>query len=360
MKGTIIFFMCVCALFAHALPIAWINEIHYENIGTDKNEFVEVVVLNPEDYYLDDLALYLVNGYNGVCYSLDTVQEFELGERVGNYQFYIWYKRGLQNDTEGMHLVFRDTTLDIIAYEGSFTGCSEPSTGLVFPDICVCENNASPDTCSVYRCAGRDSEWMFGVATPGSCNVGQNFNERSSKLILNEFKIKLIDTDPLIIWSCSQEDDICKYKLYKNRHLIYEVEKSFNNDQNTYHYHDHAKFKINNSEYILSQLHLNGNETFLDTLICSLPTHRDIGLGIPFPNPFNPIISLPYTLENTGDIDISVNDLFGKQVYHIHKHIHAKGAYLHQIDMSDFASGEYILQFKKDQKVISHKISLIK
>ena len=32
------------SIFAQPPSAAWINEIHYDNAGTDENEFVEVVV----------------------------------------------------------------------------------------------------------------------------------------------------------------------------------------------------------------------------------------------------------------------------------------------------------------------------
>ena len=73
--------LCLCFLWSvlFALPVAWINEIHYDNAGTDANEFVEVIVKDPETVYLGDLVLYMYNGYDGTIYCLDAIEEFEIG-----------------------------------------------------------------------------------------------------------------------------------------------------------------------------------------------------------------------------------------------------------------------------------------
>ena len=40
----------------------WINELHYDNSGTDADEFIEVVLENPGTYNLADFQIYLYNG----------------------------------------------------------------------------------------------------------------------------------------------------------------------------------------------------------------------------------------------------------------------------------------------------------
>jgi hypothetical protein len=35
----------------------WINEVHYDNTGTDADEFIEVVLENPGSYSLADFAI---------------------------------------------------------------------------------------------------------------------------------------------------------------------------------------------------------------------------------------------------------------------------------------------------------------
>ncbi len=40
---------------------AWINEFHYDNTGTDVNEFVEIVIENAGTYTLSDFRVDLYN-----------------------------------------------------------------------------------------------------------------------------------------------------------------------------------------------------------------------------------------------------------------------------------------------------------
>lgn len=361
MKGTIIFLILVCAVFAYALPVAWINEIHYDNIGADRDEFVEVVVLNPENYYSDDIALYMINGSTGQAYCLNTVRDFELGERIGDYQFYTWYRRGIQNDCEGMHFVFKDTLLDILSYEGSFVGVTKPSTGLVFPDVGVCENSDSPDSCSIYLSGFKGSEWLFGKATPGERNPGQSLLENSSALVLEQYRSKIVGREVLIIWSCSNESNILSYMLYRNGRFIGKIDKKDTPGAHTYSYRDDDSTpRLNDNQYILSSLHLSGDETFLDTLKCSLPIQREIGLGKPFPNPFNPFIEIPFTLSEKEKVEINIFDLAGTCVYSYTCPQHEIGDFTIKVDMKDQSTGTYLIEFKNNDKTEVKKVMLLK
>ena len=38
---------------------AWLNELHYDNSGTDVGEFLEIVIENPGSYSLSDFSVYL-------------------------------------------------------------------------------------------------------------------------------------------------------------------------------------------------------------------------------------------------------------------------------------------------------------
>lgn len=355
MKGTIIFLILVWASFVCALPIAWVNEIHYDNVGTDHDEFVEVVVLNPENHYLDDIALYMINGSNGRAYCLNTVQDFTPGDRVGDYQFYVWYQRGIQNDCEGMHLVFKDSLLDILAYEGSFAGVTAPSTGLIFPDVGVSENPDTPDTCSIYLCGHKGSEWAYGTASPGSPNPGQCLLEVSSNIKLIYFKIKSFDFYNSLIFQTGDDSHVKCYTLYKNNRFIACLNK---NETNNYKYNDKEHNIIDPTVYVLSWTNYSGIETFLDTLEYSLPACRDIGLGIPFPNPFNPVVKIPICGDGTRNIELQIYDLSGKMI--LNKSYIPDGTRNLSIDMSSYPSGNYIVKFTEGEHVITRQIFLQK
>ena len=66
---SIIAIFTVLSTYSGLAQNAWINEIHYDNSGTDVDEFIEVVIQNPENYNLADFLVHLYNGNDGLMYN---------------------------------------------------------------------------------------------------------------------------------------------------------------------------------------------------------------------------------------------------------------------------------------------------
>ena len=67
----------------------WINEFHYDNIGTDVNEFIEVAA--PAGFNINSWQLILYNGFYGTMYEEDALHPlvtFEKGDTVNGLDFY--------------------------------------------------------------------------------------------------------------------------------------------------------------------------------------------------------------------------------------------------------------------------------
>lgn len=160
----------------------WINEIHYDNAGTDSGEFVEIAVPS----WLTDLSalrLTLYNGGDGSTYgSAHLLDSFIMGDTVESVTFYSKEIRGLQNGApDGLALDLSGTVLDFVSYEGSFTAGSGPAAGLTAFDIGVVEGDATPVGAALGLAgAGErpgDFVWStLSVATPGGPNLGQVFS----------------------------------------------------------------------------------------------------------------------------------------------------------------------------------------
>jgi len=335
--------------FPMAIPHAWINEIHYDNEGADINEFVEVVVESPDSCFLCDLALYMYNGYNKMPYCLDTIDEFEIGARIGPFQFYTWYQRGIQNDMEGMILVFKDTLCDIIAYEGCFVGENDPALGIEFPDIGVYETGSGSDSCSIYLSGMPGSEWLYGPATPGEANTDQQISESSTPVLLSDFYAKLFENRILLRWQSESECESSCYKLYRNRLVVGSIESmGTSTTPNNYFYMDEKVLPGINYEYILSNVSYFGIESFLDTLttpkIKAANKLKPFSLGVPHPNPFNPLCIVKLHVNEAMEINMDLLDLSGKKVLSILHRNMLVGEHEILINLKNYASGKYFLQ----------------
>lgn len=84
-----------------------------------------------------------------------------------------------------------------------------------------------------------------------------------------------------------------------------------------------------------------------------------------YPNPFNPTTTIPYTIEETGLVNLSVFDLLGRQVAVLKNEVVAPGSYSANFDASSLSSGSYFyrLEFTSDtsgKKVQTRIMTLVK
>lgn len=160
---------------------AWINELHYDNAGSDVGEFLEVVIENPGSYTLSDFDVYLYNGSNGTTYSNESMDNFTTGTTVGNFTIYTWYPSSIQNGApDGLALVYQGTVISnqFLSYEGALTATDGPANGLTSTDIGVAESSSTPIGESLQLSGSGtsypDFVWNAPAAeTPGNENNGQ-------------------------------------------------------------------------------------------------------------------------------------------------------------------------------------------
>ncbi|MEX1323212.1 MAG: ExeM/NucH family extracellular endonuclease, partial [Synechococcaceae cyanobacterium] len=165
-----------------AMPLSvFINEFHYDNVGSDTGEFIEVA--GPAGQDLTDWSLVLYNGSGGAVY--DTVafsgtipdQGNSCGTLVVNFP-----SNGIQTGSpDGIALIDAGgTVVQFLSYEGSFTAVGGPAGGLTSSDIGVSESSSTPTgfslqltgTGSVYG----DFTWSGpSPSTSGAFNSGQVF-----------------------------------------------------------------------------------------------------------------------------------------------------------------------------------------
>eukprot|EP00897_Mesotaenium_endlicherianum_P003905 jgi/Mesen1/3542/ME000198S02741 len=134
------------------LPLAWINELHYDNKGVDQAEFVEVVVGPKVDPAA--LTVYLYNGSDGKVYKQLPLSNFSRGQQTksGMKVLAALLPQGsLQNGpADGLALVYKDPfssstlqLLQFLSYEGSLRASDGPAKDRESLDIGVEESDDS-------------------------------------------------------------------------------------------------------------------------------------------------------------------------------------------------------------------------
>lgn len=150
MKRLLLLFLSLCmAGWMLQAQNAWINEIHYDNAGTDVDEMVEVVIENATSYTLSNFAVYLYNGNNGAVYRVDSLNTFTQGSTSGNFTLYyfIYPSNGIQNGApDGVALTYQGSVVSgqFLSYEGVMTASDGPAVGQTSVDILVAQDNTTP------------------------------------------------------------------------------------------------------------------------------------------------------------------------------------------------------------------------
>ncbi|MDD2739740.1 MAG: ExeM/NucH family extracellular endonuclease [Methylomonas lenta] len=170
---------------AQAATPVFINEIHYDNSGSDTGEAIEIAA--PAGTDLTGWSLVLYNGNGGAQYSttnLTGVIEDQFGSGYGGLSFPI---AGIQNGApDGVALVNAgQQVVQFLTYEGSFTAIDGPAAGLTGADIGVAESGSTAIGFSLQlKGSGNQYEdFAWGsesIASFSSINAGQNFGGNSN------------------------------------------------------------------------------------------------------------------------------------------------------------------------------------
>lgn len=157
----------------------FINELHYDNVGSDQEEFVEVAApLSWTD--LTGITLSLYNGGNGQLYGGPTpLSSFARNHEVDGWVFYT-LEISLQNGApDGLALAQGNSVLQFLSYEGTFAATQGVASGLTSTDMGVFEPADAPLGTSLQLTGRGDSYLDFhwekvAQNTFGNVNQGQS------------------------------------------------------------------------------------------------------------------------------------------------------------------------------------------
>ncbi|MCC6986379.1 MAG: ExeM/NucH family extracellular endonuclease [Anaerolineales bacterium] len=166
--------------FANPTTTVFINEIHYDNTGTDAGEAVEIA--GPAGTNLAAWSLILYNGSGGASYATIALSG-TIANQQGGYGTLSFAAVGLQNGSpDGIALVDASSVvIQFLSYEGSFTATNGLANGVTSTDIGVSQSGSGAvgnslqltGTGSTYG----DFTWAAEAAnTFGSPNTGQTFS----------------------------------------------------------------------------------------------------------------------------------------------------------------------------------------
>ncbi|MFZ5904489.1 MAG: ExeM/NucH family extracellular endonuclease [Chloroflexota bacterium] len=167
--------------FDNPTSTVFINEIHYDNTGTDAGEAIEIA--GPAGTDLTGWSIVLYNGSGGAVYDTDALSGTIPNQQGGYGTVTLTYpSNGIQNGApDGIALVdASNVVIQFLSYEGAFTAVGGPANGILSTDIGVSETGSEPLGQSLQLTGNGtsygDFTWSAAAAnTFGSPNTGQSF-----------------------------------------------------------------------------------------------------------------------------------------------------------------------------------------
>jgi endonuclease/exonuclease/phosphatase family metal-dependent hydrolase len=177
----------------------FINEIHYDNVGGDVGESIEIA--GPAGKDLTGWSLILYNGSNGTVYGT-TALSGTLANLSNGFGFFtiVYPANGIQNGApDAMALVDNGTVVQFLSYEGAFTAVGGPADGMLSTDIGVSETSSQPIGESLQLTGSgklyTDFTWVSAkTATFGASNGNQTFLGEPI-VFVNEFHYDNVGAD---------------------------------------------------------------------------------------------------------------------------------------------------------------------
>lgn len=112
----------------------FINEIHYDNAGTDVGEGIEIAGTAGCD--LSGFEVVFYNGGNGDVYGSTLALSGTLPDQQNGFGVLAFQQSGLQNGPDGIALMdSAGTVVQFLSYEGAFTAVAGPAMGMTTLDI---------------------------------------------------------------------------------------------------------------------------------------------------------------------------------------------------------------------------------
>lgn len=189
----LVFFWGICFANSQTAGVeVFINEIHYDNIGNDVNEGIEIA--GPEGTDLSTFTLTAYNGSNNTAYHTLTLSgTIPDNDDADNYGTLFFPISELQNGApDGIALSDGNGNVQFLSYEGVITAADGAAIGITSTDIGFEESHTTTPVGHSLQLTGVGLEYddfVWNTASIASYNVintGQEFSSATASIKENE------------------------------------------------------------------------------------------------------------------------------------------------------------------------------
>ena len=102
-----------------------------------------------------------------------------------------------------------------------------------------------------------------------------------------------------------------------------------------------------------------GDQLSVNSKIASMPS--GIELISNHPNPFNPVTTIKFAINNYSNVDLIITDISGREVARLlDKQFFSPGTYSYDFNASSLSTGIYFYTLKSDLEVVTNKMLFLK
>jgi hypothetical protein len=112
--------------------------------------------------------------------------------------------------------------------------------------------------------------------------------------------------------------------------------------------------------YRLKQIDNDGQYEYSKAIEVDLGNPREYSLSQNFPNPFNPVSTIEYSVPSAGFVSLKVYDILGREVTNLVNEVQNAGKYTVNFNGEGLGSGIYFYTLQTDNIIISRKMNLLK
>ncbi|MEW6990185.1 hypothetical protein AADZ91_05785 [Colwelliaceae bacterium 6441] len=177
--------------FICSANIIFINEIHYDNKGTDTNEFIEIA--GQAGHNLNGWSIELYNGSGGARYGDIINLSGVLSDDNNGLGFAAFFPSYIQNGSPDGLALINDVgkVIQFLSYEGVITATNGAANGMVSTDIGVSESGkTTADNFSLqlmgYGNHYQDFTWRAAEHSKGFINKQQRILPTVSTITVSE------------------------------------------------------------------------------------------------------------------------------------------------------------------------------
>ncbi|MBL1212407.1 MAG: T9SS type A sorting domain-containing protein [Ignavibacteriae bacterium] len=359
---------------APSLPNAWINEFHYDDVGADSDEFVEIIIEDGSAYTLSDFQVNLYNGNGGVSYNSRTLDTYTVGDIINEsgktfnlYSFNYTSENGIQNGApDGLALSYQGTLIQFLSYEGTFAATDGPANGVMSTDIGISESGTSEGSSLGLEGNGTQYSDFTWVAFDASATPGSQNGNQALPVELTSFSASVIKNSVKLVWNTATEINNYGFEIQRSADKEVWSNVGFINGSGTtnapkeYSYVDSKLSNSSSYYYRLKQVDNDGSYEYSKTIEVVLGTPTEYELGQNYPNPFNPSTLISFTLPEAGYTSLIVYNSLGQEVAELVNNQLEAGSHQYNFDAKNLTSGIYFYKLESENFVQVRKMMLLK